>query len=84
MNNLLKQLATKIAEIKEVSISEEEMKSIETTMQTKSNEVEHTTNTGYGLELVPTNILSDMVISAIPQYATISNAFSVGFHGNNM
>lgn len=83
MNELLK----KIAQIKEVEVTpeieaESEKKIAE--MRQKSNEVEHTTNTGYGKELIPTNLLTDMVLEMVPQYAGILNAFMVGFHGNQM
>jgi len=80
LDNLLKQ----IAEIKKIEITADEVKSISDTMQTKANEVEHTTNTGYGKELVPVNVLNDTVLAMVPTYWTFINAFNVGFHGNNM
>ncbi len=33
--------------------------------QTKADEVYHTTNTGYGEELIPTNVLMDPIINMI-------------------
>ncbi len=48
-----------------------------------ANEVEHTTNTGYGKELVPVDALTDSVYNAVPTYATFLDSLP-GFHGNNM
>ena len=83
MNELLK----KIALIKEQEITPEveaDSKKKIADMRAKANEVEHTTNTGYGKELIPVNILTDMVLEMVPQYAGILNAFMVGFHGNQL
>jgi len=83
MNELLK----KIALIKEQEITPEVEADLEkkiVDMRAKANEVEHTTNTGYGKELIPVNILTDMVLEMVPQYAGILNAFMVGFHGNQL
>lgn len=51
--------------------------------QKNADEVEHTTNTGYGAELVPTDVLSNTVYNTIPEYATFLTTLP-GFHGNNM
>lgn len=48
-----------------------------------ANEVMHTTNTGYGAELIPTDQLTTDVLEMIPQFATFFNNLP-GFHGNNM
>lgn len=52
-------------------------------IKTNANEVMHTTNTGYGAELVPTNVLQANIFDAIPTYATFLNALP-GFHGYDM
>lgn len=51
--------------------------------QKNADEVEHTTNVGYGAELVPTDVLSNTVYNTIPEYATFLTTLP-GFHGNNM
>ena len=81
---MLKKLLDQIVEIKKIQLTEEEEKSITDLLETKANEVEHTTNTGYGKELVPVNVLSDTIMNIIPTYGSFLNAFTVGFHGNNM
>lgn len=48
-----------------------------------ANEVMHTGNTGYGEELIPTNVLSEEIIDMIPKYATFLGQLP-GFHGTNM
>jgi len=53
-------------------------------VEKNANEVEHTTNTGYGAELVPVNVLSDKLLNVIPMYAKLMDALSSGFHGNQM
>jgi len=52
---------------------------------TKQNadEVEHTTNVGFGKELVPVDVLTNQVLEMIPTYGTFVNALP-GFHGNAM
>jgi len=59
------------------------MKSAGFNIQTNANDVLHTTNTGYGAELVPDQILSMQVIDMVPNYATFVNSLP-GFHGSNM
>ena len=88
MNDLLKQLMN----IKNVEVETPEAKEeLETNsekklldMRSKANEVVHSTNTGYGKELIPVNILTDTVLDLIPSYASILNIFMEGFHGNQM
>ena len=53
-------------------------------VQKNANEVEHTTNTGYGKELVPVDVLTDKVLEVIPTFAKLMDGLSAGFHGNNM
>lgn len=50
---------------------------------TNANEVMHTGNTGYGEELVPTNVLSEEILELIPNYASFLGQLP-GFHGTNM
>jgi len=83
MNELLK----KLAELKSVELNDEVIQASEKGMadlKQKANEIMHTTNTGYGLELIPVNTLTDTVLDMVPQYATILNAFMIWFHGNQM
>ena len=51
--------------------------------QTNANEVEHTTNTGFGKELVPVDVLSDSVYNAVPMYDTFLTSLP-WFHGNDI
>lgn len=44
-------------------------------MESKANEVEHTTNTGFGEELVAVNVLQSDFLDLIPTYATFLTAF---------
>lgn len=48
-----------------------------------ANEVEHTGNTGYGLELVPTNVVQAEILDVVPKYATFLTSLP-GFHGYDM
>lgn len=83
MDKLLEQLA----ELKSIEITDEVKELSEkkiADMRQKTNEVVHTTNTGYGKELIPVNVLTDTVLEMVPMYAGILNAFMVGFHWNQM
>lgn len=61
-----------------------ELKGVEVeAMETKANEVMHTTNTGFGKELIPTNVLEDPMLDLVPQYSQLLNLLP-GNHGNNM
>jgi hypothetical protein len=83
MNELLKQLGEyKNQEITDEVVSLADQKALD--MKEKANEVMHTTNTGYGKELIPVDVLTDTVLDLIPTYSGILNAFMVGFHGNQM
>lgn len=48
-----------------------------------ANEVMHTSNTGYGAELVPVNVLSDRVVNVVPSYGGFLGALP-GFQGTGM
>ena len=52
-------------------------------LQKNANEVLHTTQTGYGAELVPDQILSMNVIDMTPQFGSFLNMLP-GYHGSNM
>lgn len=52
-------------------------------MSTKANEVVHTTNTGAGEELIPTNVLNPEILDLIPQYSMLLPKLP-GNHGTNM
>jgi HK97 family phage major capsid protein len=49
-------------------------------IMTNANEVLHTTNTGYGEELVPTDVLMADIMSVIPEYRALTSMLP-GFHG---
>jgi len=52
-------------------------------MQTKANEIEHTTNTGYGAELIPGSVLTTDFIDLMPRVNPLLQEFT-GYHGRNM
>ncbi len=52
-------------------------------MKQNANDVEHTTNTGFGEELVPDQILSADIIDFTPQFGAFLSMLP-GFHGSNM
>lgn len=54
-----------------------------TEMETKANEVYHTTNTNYGAELIQTNLVMDPVIDMIYKTNNLLSALP-GNHGTNM
>jgi Sec-independent protein translocase protein TatA len=45
-----------------------------TKVQENANEVMHTTNTGFGAELIPVDQLTSEIINAIPNYASFVQA----------
>lgn len=76
-------LIDKIKELRSEIVGSEIAENEFVKYQTNTNEVEHTTNTWYGKELVPVDVLSNEIYSAIPKYATFLDKLP-GFHGNNM
>lgn len=53
-------------------------------METKANEVMHTSNIGFGAELVPGNILSTDFLDVAPAMSPLLGLFQAGYHGNNL
>jgi len=53
-------------------------------VKTNANEVEHTTNTGFGKELVPVDTLSTQIYQNVPQYSRIFDKLMDSYHGKNM
>lgn len=53
-------------------------------LETKANEIMHTTNTGFGAELVPGNILMTDFLDMAPKVSPLLNFFQAGYHGRNM
>lgn len=86
MKNLLDALTEIKIDLTKSELSENEIKEIEAKKDSylkNADEVEHTTNTGYGKELVPVDVLTDRIYNAIPEYATFLTKLP-WFHGNNM
>lgn len=52
-------------------------------LQTKANEIMHTTNTGYGAELIPGSVLTTDFLDLAPKVNPLLAEFT-GFHGRNM
>jgi hypothetical protein len=50
----------------------------------KANEIMHTTNTGFGAELVPGNILMTDFLDLIPSVSSVMSFFQGGYHGRSM
>lgn len=59
-----------------------DVKELEVAMETKANEVMHTTNTGFGQEFIPTNVLQPE-LSMLAEYSNLINVLP-GNHGNNL
>jgi HK97 family phage major capsid protein len=60
-----------------------EVKAAQLKLETKANEVIHTTNTGYGAELVPGAVQTTDFLDLTPTISPILSAFR-GFHGRNL
>ena len=73
----IKDLVLKAKELQGIEVKEEVVE------ETKANEVMHTTNTGFGAELIPTNVLLDPALDLLPKYSTLINLLPWN-HGNNM
>lgn len=52
-------------------------------MEVKADEVTHTTNTGFGAELIPTEVQASDYLDMIPSYSRVLQFFT-GNHGNNL
>lgn len=82
----IKDLVRQIKELQweepELIIKDEEIKS-NVDMETKANEVMHTTNTWFWKELIPTNVLIDPFLDLLPNYSKLLPLLP-GNHGNNM
>lgn len=53
-------------------------------METKANEIMHTTNTGFGAELVPGAVLMTDFIDQVPKVSPLMAFFQAGFHGKDL
>lgn len=73
----LKELVLKAKELQGIEVKEEVVE------ETKANEVMHTTNTGFGAELIPTNVKLDPALDMLPKYSSLINLLPWN-HGNNM
>ena len=73
----IKELVLKAKELSWIEVKEEVVE------ETKANEVMHTTNTGFGAELIPTNVMLDPALDLLPKYSSLINLFPWN-HGNNM
>lgn len=51
--------------------------------ETKANEVMNTGATGFGTELIPTNVMLDPMLDLVPNYSKLLPLLP-GNHGNNM
>lgn len=60
-----------------------ELKSAQMKLETKANEVEHSTNTGYGAELIPQAVQTTDFLDLTPSISGIVGAIR-GFHGRNL
>ena len=73
----IKELVMKAKELQGIEVKEEVVE------ETKANEVMHTTNTGFGAELIPTNVKLDPALDMLPKYSSLINLLPWN-HGNNM
>ena len=73
----IKELVMKAKELSGIEVKEEVVE------ETKANEVMHTTNTGFGKEVIPVNVLLDPALDMLPNYSSLINLLPWN-HGNNM
>lgn len=73
----IKELVLKAKELQGIEVKEEIVE------EQKANEVMHTTNTGFGAELIPTNVVLDPALDLLPKYSSLINMLPWN-HGNNM
>lgn len=67
-----------------IEVKEEETpETPEVEEEQKANEVMHTTNTNFGADLIPTNVLGDPLLDLLPKYSTLLPLLP-GNHGSNM
>lgn len=66
-----------------IEVKEEEVKTPEVEEEAKANEVMHTTNTNFGEELIPTNVMGDPLLDLVPNYSRLLPLLPWN-HGNNM
>lgn len=74
--------AKRLANARKMEEAGIEKSEIETYMK-NANEVMHTGNTGYGAELIPTDVLMGEIVDMIPKYSTFLGQLP-GFHGTDM
>ena len=73
----IKELVMKAKELQGIEVKDEVVE------DAKANEVMHTTNTGFGAELIPTNVKLDPALDMLPKYSSLINLWPWN-HGNNM
>ena len=73
----IKELVLKAKELSWIEVKEDVVE------ETKANEVMHTWNTGFGAELIPTNVVLDPALDLLPKYSSLLNLLPWN-HGNNM
>ena len=73
----IKELVLKAKELSWIEVKEDVVE------ETKANEVMHTTNTWFGAELIPTNVVLDPALDLLPKYSSLLNLLPWN-HGNNM
>ena len=73
----IKDLVLKAKELQGIEVKDEVVE------EAKANEVMHTTNTGFGAELIPTNVVLDPALDLLPKYSSLINLLPWN-HGNDM
>ena len=63
----IKDLVLKAKELQGIEVKEEVVEEV------KANEAMHTTNTGFGAELIPTNVMLDPALDLLPKYSSLIN-----------
>jgi len=53
-------------------------------LETKANEIMHTSNTGFGAELIPGTVLMTDFLDLIPTASQLMSFFQGGYHGKSM
>jgi hypothetical protein len=63
----IKELVLKAKELQGIEVKEEIVE------EQKANEVMHTGNSGFGAELIPTNVVLDPALDLLPKYSSLIN-----------
>jgi len=73
----IKELVLKAKELQGIEVKDEVVE------EQKANEVMNTWASGFGAEIIPTNVMLDPALDLLPKYSSLINLLPWN-HGNNM